>query len=47
MLKQCEDILKEMKRGGGMIVQCSGKGLRVEKGGSVAVTERGWWDRRG
>ena len=33
MFKEREDILKEMKQGGGIIVQRSGKGLRVEKGG--------------
>ena len=32
MLKEREDILKEMKQGGGIIVQRSGKGLSLEKG---------------
>ena len=33
MLKESEDILKEMKQGGGIIVQRSGKGLWIEQGG--------------
>ena len=47
MLKEREDILNEMKQGGGTIVQHSGKELRVGKGRACGSCRKRGRDRRG
>ena len=47
MLKEREDILNEMKQGGGLIVKHSGKQLRIGKGRACGSCRKRERDRRG